>query len=99
MRLLNFIPGMMQKGKIHFEVEHQGYGYLLKKWDSLTNRVVITVLIAAFVIGSAISMTADWGPDMPRQYGIPEISLYGLFCAGVLFLMLFYSIIRRRTYK
>ncbi len=89
----------LKKGKIHFEIEHQGYGYLLKKWDSLTNRIVITLLIFAFIIGSAITMTADWGPDMPRKYGIPEISLYGLFCAGVLGLMLFYSVLRRRVYK
>lgn len=89
----------LKKGKLHFEIEHQGYGYLLKKWDSLTNRIVITMLIASFLVGSAISMTADWGPDMPRKYGIPMISYYGLFCAGILGIMLFYSVLRRRVYK
>lgn len=89
----------LKKGKIHFEIEHQGYGYLLKKWDSLTNRIVITLLIFAFIIGSAITMTAEWGPEMPREYGVPVISLYGLFCAGVLMVMLFYSVLRRRVYK
>lgn len=89
----------LKKGKIHFEIEHQGYGYLLKKWDSLTNRIVLTMLIFAFIIGSAITMTADWGPEMPRKYGIPEISFYGLVCAGILSVMLFYSVLRRRVYK
>lgn len=98
-RDLKEVMTKLKKGKLHFEIEHQGYGYLLKKWDSLTNRIVITLLIFALIIGSAISMTANWGPDMPREYGIPLISLYGLICAGVLGLMLFYSVLRRRVYK
>jgi ubiquinone biosynthesis protein len=93
------ITSKLKKGKIHFEIEHQGYGYLLKKLDSLTNRISLTVLISALIIGSAISMTADWGPEMIRYYGIPYISYWGIIIAGVLFLGLLYSIVRRRRYK
>lgn len=93
------IVSKLKKGKLHFEIEHQGYGYLLKKLDSLTNRISLTILIASLIIGSAISMTADWGPDVVRYYGIPYISYAGLWVAGGLFLMLIYSIIRRRKYK
>lgn len=88
-----------KKGKIHFEVELQGYGYLLKKMDSIANRMAITFLIMAFIIGSAITMTVDWGDRMGYIYGLPEISVYGLWCAGGLLVLLFYSIIRRRKYK
>ena len=88
-----------KKGKIHFEVELQGYGYLLKKMDSIANRMAITFLIVAFIIGSAITMTVDWGDRMATVYGLPEISVYGLWCAGILMALLFYSIIRRRKYK
>jgi ubiquinone biosynthesis protein len=88
-----------KKGKIHFEVELQGYGYLLKKMDSIANRMAITFLIVAFIIGSAITMTVDWGDRMHCIYGLPAISVYGLWCAGGLLLLLFYSIIRRRKYK
>ena len=93
------ITSKLKKGKIHFEIEHQGYGYLLKKLDSLTNRISLTVLIAALLIGSAISMTAEWGPEIQRYYGIPSVSYWGLVIAGVLFLALLYSIVRRRKYK
>ncbi len=93
------IVSKLKKGKIHFEIEHQGYGYLLKKLDSLTNRISLTILIASLVIGSAISMTAEWSAEMPRYYDIPYISYVGLWIAGGLFLMLIYSIIRRRKYK
>jgi ubiquinone biosynthesis protein len=88
-----------KKGKIHFEVELQGYGYLLKKMDTIANRMAITFLIMAFIIGSAITMTVDWGDRIGYIYGLPEISVYGLWCAGILMVLLFYSIIRRRKYK
>lgn len=88
-----------KKGKIHFEVELQGYGYLLKKMDSIANRMAVTFLICALVIGSAITMTVDWGDRMVYIYGLPEISVYGLWAAGFFTVLLFYSIIRRRRYK
>lgn len=93
------ILGKTKKGKIHFEVELQGYGYLLKKMDSIANRIAITFLIVAFIIGSAITMTVDWGDRMEYIYGLPAISVYGLWCAGGLMVLLFYAIIRRRKYK
>jgi ubiquinone biosynthesis protein len=93
------ILGKAKKGKIHFEVELQGYGYLLKKMDSIANRFVLTFLTVAFIIGSAITMTVDWEDRMSYIYGLPEISVYGLWCAGGLMVLLFYSIIRRRKYK
>jgi hypothetical protein len=67
--------------------------------DSIANRMAITFLIVAFIIGSAITMTIDWGDRMHLIYGLPAISVYGLWCAGVLMVLLFYSIIRRRKYK
>lgn len=87
------------RGKIHFEVELQGYGYLLKKMDSIANRMAVTFLICALIIGSAITMTIDWGDRMDYIKGIPAISVYGLWIAGGLTLLLFYSILRRRKYK
>lgn len=98
-RDLREILGKTKKGKIHFEVELQGYGYLLKKMDSIANRMAITFLIMAFIIGSAITMTVDWGDRMHYIYGLPAISVYGLWCAGGLIVLLFYAIIRRRRYK
>jgi ubiquinone biosynthesis protein len=89
----------IQKGKIHFEVELQGYGYLLKKLDSLTNRLSITFIICSLIIGSAIITLADFPPEAKLQYGIPWLSAMGLFAAGGLGLILMWSIIRRRKYK
>ena len=89
-----------QKGKLHFEVELQGYGYLLKKMDSIANRMAITFIICALIVGSSITMTVHFPPDqMSTYYGMPYISLTGIATATGLFVILMYSIIRRRKYK
>jgi len=61
--------------------------------------MAVTFLICALIIGSAITMTVDWGDRMEYIYGLPEISVYGLWAAGFFTVLLFYSIIRRRRYK
>lgn len=93
------IVSKVKKGKLHIEVDLQGYGYLLKKWDSITNRISLTLLTFAFIIGSTITMLPDWGPEMPRISGIPMISIYGLWISAFLIVLLLYSILRRRKYK
>lgn len=87
------------KGRLHFEVEHQGYGYLLKKMDSVTNRIAITMIIVALIIGSSIIMLADLPESAKSPEGYPYLSLTGFFTATGLFALLVYSIIRRRKYK
>lgn len=88
------------KGKLHFTIEHQGYGYLLKKFDSLINRLNFTLIICALIIGSSIMSTVQL-PDlyMSTQFGIPYMSVAGFSVAGVLFLIVIYATLRRRFYK
>jgi ubiquinone biosynthesis protein len=96
------IKSLLQKaerGKLHFEVELQGYGYLLKKMDSITNRMSITLIICALLIGSAITMTVPFEAEWMSEYGMPLVSLGGISIAGGLFLVLVYTIFRRRKYK
>ncbi len=94
------ILGKIRKGKLHLEIEHQGYGYLLKKADSLTNRISFSLMISALLVASAIVMSIPFPPNMiSPSYGIPYLSVAGLYAAGGLFLLLIYSIIRRRKYK
>ncbi|GIV33866.1 MAG: ubiquinone biosynthesis protein UbiB [Chitinophagales bacterium] len=103
---LNTFPGEIReivtktnRGKLHFEIEHQGYGYLLKKLDSITNRIAITLIIVALIIGSSIIMLADLPPQLISPSGYPYMSLIGLFSAAGLFILLAYAILRRRKYK
>lgn len=96
------IKSLLQKaerGKLHFEVELQGYGYLLKKMDSIANRMSITLIICALIIGASITMTVTFPAEWMSPYGMPLVSVAALWAAGGLFVILVYSIIRRRKYK
>lgn len=88
-----------RKGKLRFEVEHQGYGYLLKKMDSVTNRIALTLLIVALLIASSIMATVKFPAEMMSSLGLNYFSLVGLWIAGIISVILAYSIIRRRKYK
>lgn len=97
--VLRSILQKTQSGKLHFEVELQGYGYALKKWDSVTNRYILTYIICALIIGSSIALLAHFPPEMELIYGINKWSFIGYSIAGGLFLILLYTILRRRVYK
>lgn len=103
---LNAVPNDLKniiqktnKGKLHFEIELQGYGYALKKWDSVTNRMAITYVICALIIGSSIALLAPYPEEMQFYYGINKWSFFGYLIAGAMFMVLSYTIIRRRVYK
>lgn len=89
----------IRKGKMRLEVEHQGYGYLLKKLDSLTNRLAKTFIIVALLISSSIMATVKFPDELMSSCGLNYFSVTGLWIAGCLFVVLFYSIFRRRKYK
>lgn len=103
---INTFPGEIRsvitktlRGKLHFEVELQGYGYLLKKMDSVTNRMALTYIIVALIIGSSIIATTDY-PGIERTYfGLPILSFFGFTTAGGLGVILLYLILRIRKYK
>lgn len=87
------------KGKLHFEVELQGYGYALKKWDSISNRQNLVYVICALMISSSIALLANYPPEMKFYYGINKWSFIGYLGAGVLFVIWVYTILRQKVYK
>ncbi len=87
------------KGKLHFEVELQGYGYALKKWDSISNRQNLVYVICALMISSSIALLANYPPEMKFYYGINKWSFIGYMIAGVLFIIWVYTILRQKVYK
>ncbi len=87
------------KGKLHFEVELQGYGYALKKWDSITTRQGLIYVICALMISSSIALLANYPPEMKFYYGINKWSFMGYLIAAGLFIIWVYAILRRKIYK
>jgi ubiquinone biosynthesis protein len=96
------VRGILQqvaKGKLHTEVELQGYGYALKKWDSISTRMSLRYIICALIIGSSIALLANYTEDMKFYYGINKWSFTGYCIAGFFFAIWVYAIIRRKVYK
>jgi ubiquinone biosynthesis protein len=89
----------ISKGKLHSEIELQGYGYALKKWDSISTRQSLTYVICALMISSSIALLAQYGDEMTYYYGMNAWSFMGYCIAGGLFLVWLYAILRRKVYK
>ncbi len=96
------VRGILQqvaKGKLHTEVELQGYGYALKKWDSISTRMSLTYIICALIIGSSIALIPQYTEDMKFYYGINKWSFMGYCIAAFFFAIWVYAIVRRKVYK
>lgn len=91
--------GQAKNGKLNITISHQGYGYLLKKLDSIVNRLIITFIICSLIIASSIMATIPTPTDFMTRHGLPYWSVFGYTVAGILSLILIYAIIRRRKYK
>jgi len=103
---LNSFPvelrGIMQqisKGKLHSEIELQGYGYALKKWDSISTRQSLVYIICTLMVSSSIALLAHYPEEMQFVYGMNKWSFMGYCIAGGLFVVWLYAIIRRKVYK
>lgn len=96
---LRAIMQATRKGKLHFEIEHQGYGYLLKKMDQVTNRISLTLIIVAVLIASSILATVEFPAELMTRFGLNYFTFAGFWIAGGFFALLAWSFIRIRKYK
>jgi ubiquinone biosynthesis protein len=96
---LRGILQQISKGKLHGEIELQGYGYALKKWDSISTRQSLVYIICTLMVSSTIALLAHYPPEMQFYYGMNAWSFMGYCIAGGLFVIWLYAIIRRQVYK
>ncbi len=96
---LRAIMQQVSKGKMHTEVELQGYGYALKKWDSISTRMGLVYIICALIIASSIALLPNYPDEMKMYYGMNRWSFTGYCIAGGLFIIWAYAIMRRKVYK
>jgi len=91
---VNEILRKVRKGKLHIEIEDKGQERLTRKIEIMTNRIVITFLIAALLIASSIMMNANIASGATTSNGIPYLSIVGFSLSGFLGLILLISIWR-----
>ena len=75
------LMGRLERGDALFEVRHQSGGSLERHLLHASNRLAFALIIAAMVIGSAIVISADAGPELG---GLPILGIAGFVVAGAL---------------
>jgi len=88
------IISQIRRGKLHIQIELQGYEQLLDRLDFITNRITLTLIISALLIASSIMLRVKLSAGLMVGADVPIFSFIGFILAGVLTLALLWSIIR-----
>ena len=81
----------VNRNKFKIDLEHRGLDKFTADFDRSINRLSISLILAAMIIGSSIIMHTDKGPQL---LGFPVLALTGYIVAGLIGLWLVYAIIR-----
>ena len=90
-RDLKELINRVNRNKFKIDLEHRGLDKFTGDFDRSINRLSISLILAAMIIGSSIIMHADKGPQL---LGFPVLAFTGYTVAGVIGLWLVYAIIR-----
>ena len=97
-RHLMVLPSMINdflrkanSGKIKFDFQHKGIEEFMPEINKMVNKLVLSIIIAALLVGSALVIQVNKGPFL---YGFPMIGVLGFCFAVVLGLWLAFTIIR-----
>jgi ubiquinone biosynthesis protein len=82
----------LRRGKIKIEFEHIGLEPIRQTIERVSNRMSLTIIIAALLVSSSVVALAKVTPFVGS---IPVLAFFGYFIAGILSLILIFSIIRR----
>ncbi|WP_417609384.1 ABC1 kinase family protein [Owenweeksia hongkongensis] len=85
----------MREGKFQMEFKHQNLGDLYKTFDIVSNRISVSILVAALIIGSSLIVLANIPPYVFDN--VPIIGFIGFVISGLLGLWLVISILRHRN--
>jgi ubiquinone biosynthesis protein len=81
----------VNRNKFKIDLEHRGLDKFTADFDRSINRLSISLILAAMIIGSSIIMHADKGAQL---FGFPVLAFTGYTVAGLIGLWLVYAIIR-----
>ncbi|MBK5274724.1 MAG: ubiquinone biosynthesis protein UbiB [Desulfuromonadales bacterium] len=81
----------VNRNKFKIDLEHRGLDKFTAEFDRSINRLSISLILAAMIIGSSIIMQTEKGPQL---LGFPVLAFTGYTVAGLIGLWLVYAIIR-----
>ncbi|MDB5105593.1 MAG: 2-polyprenylphenol 6-hydroxylase [Fibrobacteres bacterium] len=87
------ILGLIKRGKLRIEFQHQGLEPILKTHERMMTRMVFALVLASLIIGSSLVVLSG---IPPKWYGIPVIGVAGFLSAAFVGFWLLVSIILRK---
>ena len=81
----------INRNKFKIDLEHRGLDKFTADFDRSINRLSISLILAAMIIGSSIMMNTNKGPQL---FGFPVLAFIGNTVAALIGLWLVYAIIR-----
>jgi ubiquinone biosynthesis protein len=87
------ILGLIKRGKLRIEFQHQGLEPILKTHERMMTRLVFALVLASLIIGSSLVVLSG---IPPKWYGVPVIGVAGFVSAAVVGFWLLVSIILRK---
>ncbi|TSK03912.1 MAG: phosphotransferase [Geobacter sp.] len=90
-RDLKEILNKVNRNKFRIDLEHRGLDRFSKELDRSANRLCLSLIIAALLIGSSIAMQGNRGPML---WGLPAFAFFGYTCAGLVGIWWMIAILR-----
>ncbi len=90
-RLMARTMRKLQRGEITIDIQHEGLHEVTSEVDAASNRISMSLIISALIVGSSVIMLTGQGPLM---FGFPVIGIIGYMIAGVLGFALVINILR-----
>ena len=70
----------INRNKFRIDLEHRGLDRFSRELDRSANRLSLSLIIAALLIGSSIALQSNRGPLL---FGLPALAFFGFACAGL----------------
>lgn len=83
----------LRKGDLQMQIQIRGLEAFIKELDRSSNRIALSLLVAALIVGSSIIATMQKGYTV---FNIPLLGLIGYLFAAILGILLVISIIRTK---
>jgi len=87
------ILGLIKRGKLRIEFQHQGLEPILKTHERMMTRMVFALVLASLIIGSSLVVLSG---IPPKWYGVPLIGVVGFVSAAFVGFWLLVSILLRK---
>jgi ubiquinone biosynthesis protein len=91
---LRYILKKLRKGEFSFDIKFVADEAILKKADSITNRLSLTLLVCTLVLSATLSLGATFPAYLMTDGGIPYLSILGYGLAIWLTTVLFFMTLR-----